>query len=80
MNTQVLINAISPRTALIAALGLGSVSAELVQQNNSDELKQRILAQAKSVSPDDYAFTRTVRIEQTSGGKTEKKVSVERFG
>ena len=78
MNTHLLINAIHPRTALIAALGLGSVSAELLQQN-PDELKQRILAQAQNVSPDDYAFTRTVRTEQTSNGKSEKKVSVERF-
>src|SRR6185312_14893634 len=29
--------------------------------------------------PDDYAFTRTVRTEQTSAGKTEKKVMVENF-
>jgi hypothetical protein len=78
VNTHLLINAIHPRTALIAALGLGSVSAELLQQN-PDELKQRVLAQAQNVSPDDYAFTRTVRTEQTSSGKTEKKVSVERF-
>jgi len=78
MNTHRLINAIHPRTALIAALGLGSVSAELLQ-HNPDELKQRVLAQAQSVSPDDYAFTRTVRTEQTSNGKTEQKVNVEKF-
>jgi hypothetical protein len=78
MNTHLLINAIHPRTALIAALGLGSVSAGLLQQN-PDELKQRVLAQAQSVSPDDYAFTRAVRTEQTSSGKTETKASVEKF-
>jgi hypothetical protein len=48
-------------------------------QNKLDDLKQRILAQAQSVSPDDYAFTRTVRSQQTSNGKTEQKVSVEKF-
>src|ERR1044071_455593 len=78
MNTHMLVNAIHPRTALIAALGLGSVSAELMQQN-PNELKQRVLAQAQSIKPEDYAFTRTVRIEQISGGKTEQKVRVEKF-
>jgi hypothetical protein len=48
-------------------------------QNKPDDLKQRILAQAQSVSADDYAFTRTIRTEQTSNGKTEQKVSVEKF-
>jgi hypothetical protein len=48
-------------------------------QHNQDELKQRILTQAQSISPEDYAFTRTVRTEQTSNGKTEKEVSVEKF-
>jgi len=48
-------------------------------QQNQDEIKKRILAQAQSMSPDNYAFTRTVRTEQTSGGKTEKKVMVEKF-
>jgi hypothetical protein len=78
MNTRVLINAINPRIALIAALGLGSVSAELLQQN-PDELKRRLLAQAQNVSPDDYAFTRTVKSEQTSNGKTEQHVNLDRF-
>jgi hypothetical protein len=48
-------------------------------QNKPDDLKQRILAQAQSVRLDDYAFTRTIRTEQTSNGKTEQKVSVEKF-
>src|SRR3954470_5255053 len=48
-------------------------------QPNPNDLKQRILAQAQSMGPDDYAFTRTIRTEQTSSGKTEKKVTVEKF-
>jgi hypothetical protein len=48
-------------------------------QNKADELKQRILTQAQSVSADDYAFTRTIRTDQTSNGKTEQKLSVEKF-
>jgi hypothetical protein len=62
-----------------ALLCLASASGTFAQQN-TDQLKQRVLAQAQSISADDYAFTRTVRTEQTSvGGKTEKKVIVERF-
>ena len=53
--------------------------APVLAQQNPDEIKKRILAQAQSMSPDDYSFTRTVRTEQTSGGKTETKVTVEKF-
>jgi hypothetical protein len=63
---------------IIAALCFGSASTVLAQQNQG-ELKQRVLAQAQSVSPDDFAFTRTVRNEQTSNGKTEKHVNIEKF-
>ena len=59
-----------------AALCFGS--AALAQQN-PEELKQRILSQARSISEDDYAFTRTSRVEQTANGKTEQKVTVEKF-
>lgn len=65
-------------STIIALLCLGSAASGFAQQNN-DELKQRVLAQAQSLSPDDYAFTRTVRSETISNGKTEKKVSVEKF-
>ena len=63
---------------IIAVLCLGAATAALAQ-NNKDELKQRVLAQAQSISPDDYAFTRTIRSEQLSGGNTEKKVTIEKF-
>jgi hypothetical protein len=63
---------------IIAVLCLGSATTALAQQNQ-DALKQRVLTQAQSVSADDYAFTRTIRTDQTSGGKTEKKVVVEKF-
>ena len=63
---------------IITVLCLGAATAALAQ-NNKDELKQRILTQAQSASPDDFAFTRTVRNEQTSNGKTEKHVNVEKF-
>ena len=56
----------------------GVISTAVAQQN-PDDLKQRVLAQAQSLSPDDYAFTRTIRSETVSGGKTEKKVMIEKF-
>jgi hypothetical protein len=76
MSTNTLTNAIPHTLTIIVVLCLGSAA---LAQHNQDELKQRVLAQAQSVSPDDYAFTRTVRSEQISGGKTEQKVSVEKF-
>jgi hypothetical protein len=59
-------------------LGL-ALSVTILAQNNSDELKQRILAQIQSISADEYAFTRTIRSDGTSNGKAEKKVRVEKF-
>jgi hypothetical protein len=63
---------------ILTLLCFAVVSATSAQQNN-DELKQRILAQAKSLNPEDYAFTRTIRSETVSSGKTEKKVTIEKF-
>ena len=65
-------------TTIIALLCLGFAVPGFAQQNN-DELKQRILAQAQSVSADDHAFTRTIRSEATIIGKTIKAVSIEKF-
>jgi hypothetical protein len=48
-------------------------------ETKTDDLKQRVLAQAQSVGPDDYAFTRTVRSEQTSNGKTEQHVNIDKY-
>jgi hypothetical protein len=57
-------------------LCLGSAA---LAEENGDTLKQRLLAQAQSVSADDYAFTRTVRTEGTMGGKNEQTVNVEKY-
>jgi hypothetical protein len=61
---------------IVAMLSLGSTA---LAQQRPDELKQRVLAQSQGLSPDDYAFTRTIRSEQTSNGKTEKKVTIDKF-
>lgn len=65
------------RLTIIAAFCVGVAAIALAE--NKDELKQRILAQAQGISADDYCFTRTVRSQQTSNGKTEQKVVVEKF-
>jgi hypothetical protein len=48
-------------------------------EDATNELKRRILAQAQSSGPDDYAFTRTSRTEQTSKGKTETRILVDKY-
>jgi hypothetical protein len=65
-------------TAKAALIGLACISIA-VADNKSDEVKQRIVSQAQSAGPDDYAFTRTVRSESTSNGKTEQHVNVDKF-
>lgn len=55
------------------------LSSAAVAQNKTDELKQRILAQAQSIGADDYAFTRTIKSESTSNGKTEQHVNIDKF-
>jgi hypothetical protein len=69
----------NPAVTLTIALLSLITAVSAVAQQNIDELKQRVLAQAQSLSPDDYAFTRTVRSETTLGRKTQKKVVVEKF-
>jgi hypothetical protein len=61
---------------MIAMLVLSSAA---FAQNKPDELKQRILAQAQSIGPDDYAFTRTIKSESTSNGKTEQHLNIDQF-
>jgi hypothetical protein len=66
------------RLTLIAMLCL-ALSFTILAENNSDELKQRILAQTQSIGPADYAFTRTIRSERVSNGKSEQHVNVDKF-
>ena len=69
---------IRQQLTILPLLCFGLISTAVAQQN-TDELKQRIFAQAQSLSPDDYAFTRTIRSETNTKGKTEKNVTVEKF-
>jgi hypothetical protein len=76
MNKKLLSNAITTAKAGLVALTCVSIA---IADNQPDELKQRILSQSQSLGPDDYAFTRTVKSEQTSNGKTEQHVNVDKF-
>jgi hypothetical protein len=69
----------------LARLAIASVAVWLASvlmahgETKPDDLKQRILAQAQSLSGEEYAYTRTVKSEQTSNGKTEQHVAVDKF-
>ena len=77
MNKELTI-AISKIAIIAAAVLLASASVSR-SQTKPEDLKQRILGQAQSLGDGDYAFTRTVTSEQTSNGKTEKHVTVDKF-
>jgi hypothetical protein len=68
----------TPKTLMTIALCLGAVPTALPQQNN-EELKQHVVAQAQEVNPEAYAFTRTTQSEAKWNSKTFKNVTVERF-
>jgi hypothetical protein len=63
--------------ALFATLPLAASLA--AETNNADALKERIIAHARTVSPEDYAYTRTIRTESTEGDKKEERVIVDRW-
>jgi hypothetical protein len=67
----------TPSTFTVLAMLV--LSSAAFAQNKTDELKQRILAQAQSIGPDDFAFTRTIKSESTSNGKTEQHVNIDKF-
>ena len=67
----------TPSTFTIIALLF--LSSAAFAQNKADELKRRVLSQAQSIGADDYAFTRTIRTEGTSNGKTEQHLNIDKF-
>jgi len=67
------------KIGIIAAAVLLASTSSSHSENRPDDQKQRILAQAQSMGPDDYAFTRTSRSEQTSNGKTEVHTQVDKY-
>lgn len=77
MNKELIITLAKVAIIAVAVL-VGSPSTGHSEDKSSD-LKQRILAQAQSLSADHYAFTRTVKSDQTSNGKAEQHINVEKF-
>ena len=77
--TKEIVIALTKIGIIAAAVLLASASMSHSQTNKSGELKQRILTEAQSVGPDDYAFTRTSRTEQTSNGKTETRTVIDKY-
>ena len=63
--------------ALLASLPLATSLA--AEANNADGLKERIIAHARTVTPEDYAYTRTIRTESSEGNKKEERVIVDRW-
>lgn len=63
---------------LMALLALAAAAPSFAQANH-DELKRRVVAQAQSVSADDFAFTRTTHSEARWHSKTFKSVAIEKF-
>ena len=63
--------------ALVAFLPLAASLA--AEGNDPDALKERIIAHARTVTPEDYAYTRTIRTESTEGNKKEERVVIDRW-
>ena len=63
--------------ALVTLLPLMSLFA--AEANNPEALQERIIAHARTVAAEDYAYTRTVRSESIERDKTEERVMVERW-
>jgi hypothetical protein len=70
-----------PISLLVVALFLSlPLPASLAAEASSaDALKERIIAHARTVTPEDYAYTRTIRSESTEGNKKEERVVVDRW-
>jgi hypothetical protein len=77
MNKEIIIAL--AKVAIIAAAVLLACPSNSHAEDKPDEVKQRILNQAQSLGPDDYAFTRTVKSEQTSNGKVEHHVNIDKY-
>lgn len=74
------LNTVSITRAAIAGVAVWFASSLMAYgQSKPDDLKQRILAQAQSVGADSYAFTRTIRSEPTTNGKTETTVIIDKY-
>jgi hypothetical protein len=66
--------------ALLAIAVLLAISTRAATaQEAPDAIKQRVLEHARTISGNEYSFTRTARSEQNGGGGPKERVVVERF-
>ena len=77
MNKEIIITL--AKVAIIAGAVILATTASSHAEDKANDLKQRVLAQAQNAGPDDYAFTRTSRTDQTSNGKTETRTLVDKY-
>jgi len=63
----------------LVAIGLLVLASTLAADPAADSLKDRIVAHARTVSAEDYAYTRTVKTETIERDKTEERLVVERW-
>lgn len=59
----------------LAAVALLSAASPAL----ADALLDRLVADARAIGPDDFAFTRSMKSEQRSGDKVEARATVERY-
>ncbi len=64
---------------LAAAFAFSSPCGAEPSSPQADALRNRIVAHAKTVGPDDYAYTRTIRSEQISNAKSKTDLLVDRW-
>jgi hypothetical protein len=77
MNKEIIITL--AKVAIVAGAVLLAATSSSHGEDKANDLKQRVLTQAQNAGPDDYAFTRTSRTEQTSNGKTETRTTVDKY-
>ena len=64
---------------IVSVCALGACVSATPDAMDSRGLQERIVAQARTVSAEDYAYTRTVRSESGDGKKKEERVVIERW-
>ena len=66
-------------SALVTLIPPTFLFAAEANSTDAEALKERIIAHARTVTAEDFAYTRTVRMESTEGDKKEEHVVVERW-
>jgi len=67
------------KLTLCGLLWIALTACATAADANTDALKQKVIAHARTVTEEDYSFTRTIRVEQIEGDKTEQRVVIDRW-